>query len=55
MKWRVAVAKDHSTRHTDYMTIEAATAEEAHAIALRKPNVRAVMWVAEPDPDRERS
>jgi len=55
MIWRVALLIDGTKRHTDYRTIEADTPEEAEAKALRLPRVRAVKWVAEPDPDRERS
>jgi hypothetical protein len=55
MKWRVAVSKDGTKQHTNYFTIEADTAKEAERLALQKKGVRSVKWVAEPDPNRERS
>jgi len=55
MIWRVALSISGTKQVTDYRNIEADTAEDAEKKALAMPNVRAVKWVAEPNPDRQRS
>ena len=52
--WRVSVRKNNSSRYNDYYNIKAVTREEAEKIALAKPGVTCVNWVAEPDSDRTR-